>query len=77
MVGFQLARSLRMRNVPPIELTVEAGQVVCPRRGVIDIEDCFHCSSYRGMTTGPVESLVCTPTSSSALSLITFGTVPR
>jgi hypothetical protein len=40
-------------------LAVEAGQVVCPRRGIVDLEDCFVCRSYRGLRDGHVEGLVC------------------
>lgn len=40
-------------------LRVEAGQVVCPRRGIVDIEDCWICPEYRGLSDGQVESLIC------------------
>jgi hypothetical protein len=40
-------------------LRVEAGQVVCPRRGLLDIEDCWSCPQYRGLADGQVESLIC------------------
>jgi hypothetical protein len=40
-------------------LAVEAGQVMCPRRGVVDIEDCWVCPAYQGMGGGPLEGLVC------------------
>jgi hypothetical protein len=40
-------------------LRVEAGQVVCPRRGVVDIETCWICPDYRGLTDGGSEYLVC------------------
>lgn len=40
-------------------LEVEAGQVMCPRRGPIDLEQCFACSAYRGFQEGPIERLVC------------------
>ena len=49
-------------------LTIEAGQVVCPRRGIVDIEDCWICPNYRGLTTGRTESLVCGLTSESIAS---------
>ena len=42
-------------------LTSEAGQVVCPNRGVMDVEDCWVCPAYRGLSTGPTEGLVCSP----------------
>ena len=40
-------------------LTVEAGQVVCPRRGSVDIEQCWVCPAYRGPAEGVVDGLVC------------------
>jgi hypothetical protein len=40
-------------------LRVEAGQVVCPRRGVVDIEACWTCPEYRGLTDGRSEHVVC------------------
>jgi len=40
-------------------LTVEAGQVVCPRQGIIDIEQCWVCPAYRGGAPGVVDGLVC------------------
>ena len=49
----------RMR--PPRErvLAVEGGQVVCPRRGIVDLELCWGCPAYRGLTTGPREGVIC------------------
>jgi hypothetical protein len=47
-------------------LAVEAGQVMCPRRGVLDVEYCFICSAYRGLRDGHIEGLVCTGTYESA-----------
>jgi hypothetical protein len=38
---------------------VEAGQVVCPRRGLVDIETCWTCRDYRGLSEGLVESVMC------------------
>jgi hypothetical protein len=40
-------------------LAVEAGQVVCPRRGIVDIAECWLCPAYLGMSGGHVEGLVC------------------
>jgi hypothetical protein len=40
-------------------LAVEAGEVMCPRRGIVDIEDCWVCPAYRGLTGGQVEGLAC------------------
>ena len=46
---------------PPRErvLAVEGGQVVCPRRGMVDLEMCWVCPAYRGLTTGPREGVIC------------------
>ena len=48
-------------RLDPMEraLRVEAGQVVCPRRGLVDIEACWICPDYRGLTDGRSESVVC------------------
>ena len=48
-------------RLDPMEraLRVEAGQVVCPRRGLVDIEACWMCPDYRGLTDGRSESVVC------------------
>jgi hypothetical protein len=40
-------------------LAVEAGRVICPRRGSVDIERCWTCPEYRGLTTSRVEGLIC------------------
>lgn len=40
-------------------LAVEGGQVVCPRRGMVDIEDCWICPAYRGLGGGSVEGVFC------------------
>jgi hypothetical protein len=40
-------------------LAVEAGRVICPRRGSVDIERCWTCGEYRGLTSGRVEGLRC------------------
>ena len=41
------------------ELRVEAGRVVCPLRGPVDIADCWICPRYRGLSGGHVEALIC------------------
>ena len=55
----RLNYSHRMR--PPREraLAVEDGQVVCPRRGIVDLEMCWVCPAYRGLTTGSREGVIC------------------
>ena len=40
-------------------LRVERGRVMCPRRGAVDIEGCWVCREYQGMSDGHVESLIC------------------
>jgi hypothetical protein len=40
-------------------LRIEAGQVVCPRRGIADIEACWSCPQYRGLSEARSEYLVC------------------
>jgi len=51
----------RHRIRPPRErvLAVEGGQVVCPRRGIVDLEMCWTCPAYRGLTTGRREGVIC------------------
>jgi hypothetical protein len=46
-------------DLPERALRVERGQVMCPRRGPVDIERCWVCPEYRGMTDAHVEGLVC------------------
>jgi hypothetical protein len=38
-------------------LAIEAGQVVCPRRGILDIEQCWTCREFGGQAGGDI--LVC------------------
>lgn len=40
-------------------LPVESGQVVCPRRGVVDLERCWTCSAYAGLSTTRLEGVIC------------------
>lgn len=44
-----LAAARRLRPHPELALGMEAGQVVCPDRGLMDVEDCFICSRFRGL----------------------------
>jgi len=32
-----------------VMLGIEAGQVACPNRGILDIEVCFSCGRFRGV----------------------------
>ena len=49
----------RMRPPRARVLAVESGQVICPRRGMVDLERCWNCPAYRGLTTGPREGVIC------------------
>ena len=40
-------------------LAVEAGQVVCPRQGIVDVERCWVCPAYGGLSAGRIEGVVC------------------
>ena len=40
-------------------LAVEAGQVVCPLRGIVDLERCWMCPAYGGLSSGRIEGVVC------------------
>ncbi len=60
-----------------LTLATEAGQVVCPRRGVIDIEHCFACSSFRGPAADDPDTIVCSPTAVPGLGYVPMGFVPR
>jgi hypothetical protein len=55
---------MRYRRIPAWPggeriLAVEAGQVNCPRRGVVDLECCWVCPAYDGFSGGRPEGLVC------------------
>ncbi len=47
-------------NDDPVR-AVEAGQVMCPSRGVVDIERCWVCPAYAGLSTGRIEGVICKP----------------
>jgi hypothetical protein len=51
-------------------LRIESGQVVCPRRGITDIETCWVCPQYRGLSEGRSESLICNLTDESLASAV-------
>jgi hypothetical protein len=40
-------------------LAIDHGRVVCPHRGMIDLELCFLCLRFRGFQEGITEGLVC------------------
>jgi hypothetical protein len=51
------------------ELKVEAGQVVCPRRGLRDVEDCWVCEAALGI--GGCERILCGAAASGSLLPLT------
>jgi hypothetical protein len=51
-------------------LRVEVGHVVCPRRGLVDIQECWSCPEYRGLSDGRVESLMCGLTGETLASML-------
>jgi len=40
-------------------LAVEAGQVLCPRQGIVDVERCWACPAYDGLSAARIEGVVC------------------
>jgi len=40
-------------------LMVEEGQLVCPRAGIVDVERCWICPAFDGMSGGHLEGVVC------------------
>jgi hypothetical protein len=40
-------------------LGVEAGQVACPRQGILDVERCWVCPAYGGLSAGRIEGVIC------------------
>jgi hypothetical protein len=42
-----------------VVLPVEAGQVVCPRQGIVDLERCWACPDYEGLSGDRSEGVVC------------------
>ncbi len=57
----------------PVNLAVEAGQVVCPLRGLVDVERCFFCRQYVGFQDGPVERLICHANEETEAALASSG----
>ena len=55
---------------------IEAGQVVCPNRGFMDVEDCWVCPAYRGLSTGSTEGLICSPDRTASLSVSGLDAYP-
>jgi hypothetical protein len=41
-------------------LVVEEGEVICPRQGVVDLERCWVCPAYGGLSEGRVQGVICT-----------------
>ena len=40
-------------------LAVEAGQVMCPRQGIVDVERCWSCPAYDSLSSGRIEGVIC------------------
>ena len=49
------ARTTGRKGRSELALRIEGGKVSCPRRGIIDIEDCWVCREYGGLADGRVE----------------------
>jgi len=43
-------------------IAVESGQVMCLRQGIVDIERCWMCPTYGGMSEAHDEGVVCKTT---------------
>ena len=54
----KIGRSIGGRRHERI-LAVEAGQVVCPDRGVVDLERCWMCPAYAGLSSARIEGVIC------------------
>ena len=50
---------IRKERSAHLVLAVEAGQVVCPGRGVVDMERCWVCPAYDGLSSSRIEGVVC------------------
>ncbi len=74
MSRMKAMRSLALRP-SELPLVIEAGQVVCPRRGTVDIERCFPCRDYRGLEHSRAERLVCGTADGSDI-FTPFGVIP-
>ncbi len=55
----KLPNTARIRRPHERTLAIEAGQVVCQRRGIVDIEDCWTCPAYHGLSSGRIEGVLC------------------
>jgi hypothetical protein len=62
---------------PTLTLAVEAGQVVCPRRGILDTEHCFACRDFRGALPDDPDTVVCKPRLLPGLATAAAGYAPR
>lgn len=60
----------RRRDPSERAIPIEAGQVICPRKGILDIEACWVCPEYRGLSDGHVESLICGLSEESLASVV-------
>ena len=59
MKALRARRPYRSEPKGLVALHVETGEVMCPRRGPTDIEDCFLCPAFQGFQQGQDERLLC------------------
>jgi hypothetical protein len=52
--GVPVARNDRVARRP-----IHEGQVACPRRGTVDVVECFGCRFSDGLTTDHIERVMC------------------
>jgi len=55
----KLCGAQRERHPEERTLAIEAGKVLCPRGVIVDIETCWICPSYRGLSSDRIEGLIC------------------
>jgi hypothetical protein len=57
-----MARStLRRHATSAVEAVIDSGRVVCPVRGVVELEDCWNCPAYLGLSDDRIPGVVCDP----------------
>jgi hypothetical protein len=57
-----VSRSIGRRHTDSaIVAPIEAGRVVCPVRGGAELEDCWNCPAYLGMSDDRIQGVVCDP----------------
>ena len=55
MKTYRMSRARRDHRT----LVVVDGEVMCPRRGAVTIEQCWACPAYDGLSAGHLEGVVC------------------